>query len=73
MKRNPLPVYTNGERNIFCPHYRECLDHAAKRRWKSWACSECIHLTTEGPLDIIFTTGGQTPYYRVSPDIHTKF
>lgn len=36
---NPTPRH--GSRNVFCPHYDECLDLAINRGWMSWHCDLC--------------------------------
>ena len=41
MKLNP--VHREGTKNVMCSHYRDCLDHAARRYWQFWDCSECTH------------------------------
>jgi hypothetical protein len=41
MKGRPRAAARSHKKNIYCPFYRECLDHAAKRHWKSWDCSRC--------------------------------
>lgn len=28
-------------RNLYCPHYAECLDVAIHEAWESWTCSRC--------------------------------
>jgi hypothetical protein len=37
------PVRKRGNRNIFCPFYRECLDDAIKGAWQDWDCEDCRH------------------------------
>jgi len=37
------PVQRPGERNLRCPYYNDCLDHAAKSFWEYFTCSECAH------------------------------
>jgi len=37
------PVRRQGNRNIFCPFYRECLDDAIKGSWQNWDCGDCPH------------------------------
>jgi len=44
------PVNSLGERNVFCPHYRTCLDFASKRRWESWDCDSCDYKSIKEPL-----------------------
>ena len=38
---NPLPK--RGERNVFCPFYKGCLDHAVRESWLYWDCGDCQH------------------------------
>lgn len=40
-KAKPLPK--TGERNIHCPYYDRCLDHAVDHRWDTWSCAKCQH------------------------------
>jgi CheY-like chemotaxis protein len=37
------PVRRQGNRNIFCPLYRECLDDVIKGSWQDWDCDDCPH------------------------------
>jgi len=37
------PVRRQGNRNVFCPLYRECLDDAIKGSWQDWDCDDCPH------------------------------
>ncbi len=37
------PVQRQGNRNIFCLFYRECLDDAIKGSWQDWDCGDCPH------------------------------
>lgn len=41
------PVRKQGDRNIFCPYYGGCLDHAVRQSWDSWECSHCVHLSNQ--------------------------
>ena len=43
MAYNPNPIQKNGSRNIFCPHYDDCLSHAAKLNWEAFTCFDCRH------------------------------
>jgi hypothetical protein len=45
---SPLPE--KGERNVLCPHYGECLDHALFCSWHSWSCSRCRHRLLQEPI-----------------------
>lgn len=35
------PRRGNGERNLDCSFYGECLSLVSKRNWQSWKCDEC--------------------------------
>lgn len=39
----PNPIHREGIKNVMCSHYSDCLDHAVKRYWRFWDCSECIY------------------------------
>lgn len=30
-----------SHRNLFCPHYDECLNEAVKKGWNSFTCVRC--------------------------------
>lgn len=30
-----------SQRNLFCPHYDDCLDEAVNRGWSSFTCVKC--------------------------------
>ena len=52
---NPMcnPTHKNGDRNVFCPHYGDCLDYAIQKTWEYWECSDCQHrLTVEARPEI---------------------
>jgi len=71
MTYNPKPTQRNGSRNIFCPYYGECLDHAAKRHWDAWACFDCGHkMMKESGRQGPFLSGDTSPYYTVSGDVY---
>ncbi len=73
MKRNPRPIHKSGDRNLFCSRYSNCLDFAAKRHWKYWACSNChfkfdSQPSVHGPI----TTEETVLYYNVPQEIYQK-
>ncbi|MBU0988407.1 MAG: hypothetical protein KKH68_14250 [Proteobacteria bacterium] len=73
MNQNPNPVRKHGSRNLFCPFYSDCLDHAAKRHWESWACFNCHHQVMRGVgMEGPFSTGDSSPYYSISPEIYLR-
>jgi hypothetical protein len=41
MELNPNPICKKGERNIYCPFYSDCLDHAVNQFWRYWSCFQC--------------------------------
>ena len=68
---NPVPV--NGERNIFCPHYCDCLDHASKNHWEYWGCQDCAHKQeTEPVADVPLSLQNTDPYYSLPPSLYQK-
>jgi hypothetical protein len=54
-KKSLNPVQKKGERNFFCPFYRDCLDYAVTESWRSWGCLECKHKMKEDHNDHVFT------------------
>ena len=40
-------------RNLFCPHYSQCLDEAVRRNLPSVECSGCEHRFEAEPLTAI--------------------
>jgi hypothetical protein len=38
----------DGQRNLFCTHYDDCLDEAIRQGWNSWCCTRC-GLSSVGP------------------------
>lgn len=41
MEPKAKPTPKQGERNIYCPFYSDCLDYVVKHFWQRWSCSEC--------------------------------
>lgn len=73
MKQNQNPVFTRGQRNIFCPYYKNCLDHAAKSHWDYWSCYTCHHkLEKTSFATNLLAESASMPYYNLSPEIHSK-
>jgi hypothetical protein len=48
MNRAGKPLQRKGERNVFCPLYKGCLDRAVKESWPHWDCGDCQHKRNEG-------------------------
>ncbi|MBW1739646.1 MAG: hypothetical protein JRJ42_00765 [Deltaproteobacteria bacterium] len=65
MKSRPNPIHKSGTRNVFCPYYEKCLDHAVERRWRYWKCSECPHKLRQQPLSHNVTIHAPNPCYEL--------
>jgi hypothetical protein len=60
------PVHRLGEKNVFCPHYRGCLDYAVKSSWESWNCNGCDYKSIKEPLNNLrFPVDDGTPFYSM--------
>ena len=46
----PNPIHRVGTKNVLCPHYTNCLDHAVRRYWQFWDCSQCTHRSDQESL-----------------------
>jgi hypothetical protein len=73
MRTYRKPVRTKGYKNIFCPYYGNCLDHASKRHWEYWTCLHCRYKSLkesipEEPVSATCTD----PYYSISPSMAGK-
>ncbi|MEE9401657.1 MAG: hypothetical protein V3V47_00510, partial [Desulfobacteria bacterium] len=73
MEPRPKPIHRLGNKNICCPFYGNCLDHAAKRHWQSWDCSECPHKQRQQAIKADQITDGFGPYCELPPGIYRHF
>ena len=74
MSANCNPIHHKGKRNLYCPHYRNCLDHASKNHWEFWACQDCAHLNeTKSATEVLLSPHNADLYYSLSPNIAVKF
>ncbi len=48
MERRPRRVTGNRYRNLACPLYTRCLDHAVARSWPGWSCKKCRYRHIKG-------------------------
>ncbi|MEE8430247.1 MAG: hypothetical protein V3S16_03280 [Candidatus Desulfatibia sp.] len=68
MDKNPHPVHNNGSRNLFCPYYGDCLDHAAKlHRGEFKFCPYCggrLQAGSKGPQKRSDCEACQQVHYR---------
>jgi hypothetical protein len=69
MKPQVKPTAKRGERNIRCPHYNECLNHAVEYAWRTWSCSECLHKELQFVAESEWDGSESEPYYHVSSDV----
>ncbi len=68
-----IPVHKKGERNVFCPYYRDCLDYAVEKAWEYWCCFDCQERFNDGARPAIgFTVSESTPYFELPVDIYKE-
>lgn len=73
MKKNRKPIQAKGYKNVFCPFYRNCLDHASKRHWEYWTCLSCRYKQLkESVADESVCPTSADPYYSISPSVGRK-
>ncbi len=65
MKETPSPVRKKGERNIYCPKYGDCLDHAVAHRWRYWDCSECSFKLIQEATQAVMTVNESNILYEL--------
>jgi hypothetical protein len=72
MNTECLPINTKGSRNVFCPHYSDCLDYVITKSWKNWNCNKCEHRQARDPMIDIPLTVGEISYYDLPLDIYRQ-
>ena len=73
MEQSKNPVHTKGYRNVFCPYYRNCLDHAIQNHWEYWACLDCQHKRKEKLVtDTLLLPVNDDPYYSLPQSLYKK-
>ena len=73
MEAKAKPVCGRGERNVFCPHYSACLDHAVKHSWDYWVCCDCPHKSVQQPvLDVQSLVDSSVIYYTLPAQIRRR-
>lgn len=56
------PVNFEGEKNVFCPFYRECLYYADEKSWEVFSCGrDCPHRKAEVRSEIFNSADSFTP------------
>jgi hypothetical protein len=73
MDQYPKPIRKKGEKNVFCPYYKDCLNHAAKLHWENWDCSECPHKLTIQHIKTDQAAVGFYPYSELPLRILKNF
>ena len=63
------PIHEQGERNIFCPYYSNCLDYAVKRSWQSWNCSQCPNKLVQSIPECEYGVDDTDLYYDLPPNV----
>ena len=64
MNKTCNPLQRKGERNVFCPLYNRCLDHAIKEFWEYWDCGDCQNkLNQGGRPEMRLMATGSIAYY----------
>ena len=69
MSKNLNPKHYQGYRNVFCPYYGDCLDHAVKNWWEHRTCLDCQHRDKECRASADLSQDDETPYYQISSAI----
>ncbi|MFZ0451715.1 MAG: hypothetical protein WAL98_20955 [Desulfatiglandaceae bacterium] len=71
MEITKKPIKKHGRRNVFCPHYRACLDYAISQSWDGWRCGGCEYMSVKEPREEIFYGDeGSVAYYTLSRDVN---
>jgi hypothetical protein len=69
MDQQARPINKRGERNIYCPHYKDCLDYAVECSWPSWNCSECPYKTVQTMPECELEINNEDLPYVISPGV----
>jgi hypothetical protein len=73
MRKCKKPIRTKGYKNIFCPYYGNCLDHASKRHWEYWTCLHCRYKSLKESIsEETLSATSADPYYSISPSMGGK-
>ena len=64
------PVNEGGRRFIECPHYGDCLMHAAKHNWGAWSCEKCPNHRLDSVCKKLKFI---SPYYELLSEIYPEF
>ena len=67
MESTPNPICKYGERNLFCTHYGNCLDHAVFNKRRRWCCDECSYRCIQEERNMVPTVNDSNIYYELPP------
>ena len=71
LKEEPMnpeckPIRKKGDRNVFCPYYRDCLDFVIEKTWQDWDCRDCRHHSNWGAApEISLSINHSIAYYEI--------
>lgn len=67
MSMERRPIHKKGTRNVFCPHYGRCLDHAVRAAWTGWDCRQCPQFRNEADRPELKVQSAETIlFYEIS-------
>jgi hypothetical protein len=71
MKPRLNPVHQKGDRNIYCPHYGDCLDYAIEVSWEYWNCGDCHERGNQAAMpDFRFRSDDAVDFFDMPLEIH---
>jgi hypothetical protein len=70
----PRPEFTASldSKNIDCPFYTTCLDHAARQYWPSWDCSKCEHRSDREKISLDGCGSGPALYLELPSELYRR-
>lgn len=70
MKSKCNPAHKKADRNVFCPHYGDCLDYAIEKAWGYWGCKDCKQRFNEAARpEFRFTVNDAIEYFELPLEI----
>jgi hypothetical protein len=70
MTIKPRPVRKTGSKNIFCPRYESCLDHAVNNSWPYFSCSHCPYRDAKQSMtESHYVNHQEFPYYNLPSSV----
>ena len=60
------PIQREGSKNIYCPHYEDCLDFAVEKIWQAWDCCECPHKNAKQRIsELLYTVDDEVVIFEL--------